>query len=191
MELGPSRPVRHIGGTAAEDDGCTVKTASDLATANRHIAEREAQIAQQAEIVRELGANGHDTANARGMLRFMQRNLDVMIAASRACQSWHALQLAKPPRLPAYRRAREPTYPLLRRRPVRRRRRLPFEGLASFVDLQSRLLEMNHPLGELLASVIWRVLLEDPAQEGAAASNRPADREGKLVAEGSVGHMFW
>ena len=28
---------------------------------------------------------------------------------------------------------------------------------------------INHPLGELLASVIWRVLLEDPAQEIAAA----------------------
>ena len=54
------------------------KQRQDLATADRHIAEGEARIAQQAEIVRELGADGHDTANARSLLRFMQRNLDVM-----------------------------------------------------------------------------------------------------------------
>ena len=56
------------------------KQRQDLATADRHIAEGEARIAQQGEIVRELGADGHDTANARSMLRFMQRNLDVMNA---------------------------------------------------------------------------------------------------------------
>jgi hypothetical protein len=49
-----------------------------LAAADRHIAEAQARIAQQAEIVRELGADGHDTANARSLLRFMQRNLGVM-----------------------------------------------------------------------------------------------------------------
>ena len=53
------------------------KQRQDLATADRHIAEGEARIAQQAEIVRELGADGHDTAS-RSLLRFMQRNLDVM-----------------------------------------------------------------------------------------------------------------
>jgi hypothetical protein len=54
------------------------KQRQDLATADRHIAEGEARIAQQGEIVRELGADGHDTANARSLLRFMQRNLGVM-----------------------------------------------------------------------------------------------------------------
>jgi hypothetical protein len=32
----------------------------DLATANRHIAKGQAQIAQQAKLVRELAADGHD-----------------------------------------------------------------------------------------------------------------------------------
>ena len=54
------------------------KQLQDLATADRHIAEGEARIAQQAEIVRALGADGHDTADARSLLRFMQRNLGVM-----------------------------------------------------------------------------------------------------------------
>ena len=58
--------------------GALSKLRRDLATADRHIAEGEARIAQQAEIVRELGADGHDTANERSLLRFMQRNLDVM-----------------------------------------------------------------------------------------------------------------
>ena len=75
---------------------------------------------------------------------------------------------------------------------MQRRRRLPFERLASFVDLESGPLEMiDHSLGELLASVIWRVLLEDPTQQGTTACDREADREGELVAEGSVIHgMF-
>ena len=50
----------------------------DLATAERHITEGEARVAQQGEIVCEPGADGHDTANARSLLRFMQRNLGVM-----------------------------------------------------------------------------------------------------------------
>jgi hypothetical protein len=37
----------------------------DLATANRHIAERQAQIAQQAKLVGTLAADGHDATNAR------------------------------------------------------------------------------------------------------------------------------
>jgi hypothetical protein len=51
-----------------------------LATADRHIAEGAAQIAQQAEIVRELGADGHDTTLANDLLGVMRRNLDVMNA---------------------------------------------------------------------------------------------------------------
>ena len=52
----------------------------DLATANRHIGERQAQIAQQAKLVRELAAEGHDATNAQHLLRFLQRNLDIMNA---------------------------------------------------------------------------------------------------------------
>ena len=54
------------------------KQRQDLTTADRHIAEGEARIAEQGEIVRELRADGHDTANGRSLLRLMQRNLDVM-----------------------------------------------------------------------------------------------------------------
>jgi hypothetical protein len=50
----------------------------DLATANRHIAEGRARVAQQAKIVRELDAGGHDTTEAQSVLRFMERNLDTM-----------------------------------------------------------------------------------------------------------------
>ena len=52
----------------------------DLASANRHITDGQAQIAQQAEIVRELGADGHDTTLANDLLGVMRRNLDVMNA---------------------------------------------------------------------------------------------------------------
>ena len=51
-----------------------------LATADRHIAEGEARLAQQAEIVRELGADGHNTTLANDLLGVMRRNLDVMNA---------------------------------------------------------------------------------------------------------------
>ena len=50
----------------------------DLATADRHIAEAGRRSPQQ--LVRELGADGHDTAMRRDLLRIMQRNLDVMNA---------------------------------------------------------------------------------------------------------------
>ena len=52
----------------------------DLATADRHIAEGQARIAQQAKLVGELDADGHDTTSAQNLLRIMQRNLDVMNA---------------------------------------------------------------------------------------------------------------
>jgi hypothetical protein len=68
-----------------------------------------------------------------------------------------------------------------------RRRRLPPERLASFVDLESRLLEMLRP--DLAAGIIWRVLLKDPAQQIAAAGHREADREGELIAKRAVIHQ--
>jgi hypothetical protein len=51
------------------------KRYQDLATADRHITEGEARIAQ---VVRELDANGHNTNLARALLRLMQPNLNVM-----------------------------------------------------------------------------------------------------------------
>jgi hypothetical protein len=54
------------------------KRYQDLATADRHITEGEARIAQQAKVVRELDANGHNTNLARALLRLMQPNLNVM-----------------------------------------------------------------------------------------------------------------
>ena len=56
------------------------KLRQDLATADRHIAEAQAGIAQQAKIVHELDADGHDTTLAQDLLGVMQRNLDVMNA---------------------------------------------------------------------------------------------------------------
>jgi hypothetical protein len=41
----------------------------------------------------------------------------------------------------------------------------------------------NDPLGELVAGIVRRVLLEDPTQQIAAPGDREADREGELVAE--------
>ena len=52
----------------------------DLASANRQIAEGQAQIAQQAKLIRELAADGHDATNARNLLMLLQRNLGVMNA---------------------------------------------------------------------------------------------------------------
>jgi hypothetical protein len=54
------------------------KLHQDLATANRHIAEGQVQIAQQARLVRALDADGYDTRNAQNLLMIMRRNLDVM-----------------------------------------------------------------------------------------------------------------
>jgi hypothetical protein len=52
----------------------------DLATANRHIVEAQARIAQQAKLVNELDADGCDTTGAKNLLWLLQRNLDVMNA---------------------------------------------------------------------------------------------------------------
>ena len=54
------------------------KLRQNLATADRHITEGEGRIAQQAKIVRELDADGHNTNLAQALLGVMQRNLDVM-----------------------------------------------------------------------------------------------------------------
>jgi hypothetical protein len=64
----------------------------DLATANRHIAEGQAQIAQQATLVGKLTADGQDATNARHLLRFMQRNLDLLNAHRQQIMS----RLARP-----------------------------------------------------------------------------------------------
>ena len=60
--------------------GLSKQRQRNLAIADRHIAEGEARIAQQAEIVRELGSDGHDTILANDLLGVMRRNLDVMNA---------------------------------------------------------------------------------------------------------------
>ena len=58
--------------------GALSKLRRDLATADRHIAEGEARITQQAKVVRELDADGHNTNLAKALLRLMKRNVDVM-----------------------------------------------------------------------------------------------------------------
>ena len=65
----------------------------NLGTADRHIVEGEARIAQQAKVVRELDADGHNTNLAKALLWLMQRNVDVMnvhrkrIACELSCAS--------------------------------------------------------------------------------------------------------
>jgi hypothetical protein len=61
---------------------------------------------------------------------------------------------------------------LLARRPVQRRHRLPPERLVSLVDLEPRQLELLHDTrGEHLAGAVWRMLLEDSAQQTTAAGH--------------------
>jgi hypothetical protein len=52
----------------------------ELATANRHIAEAQARIKRQSEVVRKLEASGHDTAAAEEILRLLQQRLDAIHA---------------------------------------------------------------------------------------------------------------
>jgi hypothetical protein len=52
------------------------KLREGLETADRHIAEGQAWIAQQTEVLCELDAEGHDTADAQNLLRVMQQSLD-------------------------------------------------------------------------------------------------------------------
>jgi hypothetical protein len=71
---------------------------------------------------------------------------------------------------------------------VLRRRATPHD-LLTLIDLETRPLQvLNHPRGELLTGIVRYVLFEQPAQEVAATGDREADREGELVAEGSVIH---
>jgi hypothetical protein len=77
---------------------------------------------------------------------------------------------------------------------VRARRALP-EHLVLFVDLETRVFEvLDHAGGEHLAGIVRRMLRHEPPQQGSAAADREADREGELVAEGAVIHqgaLFW
>jgi hypothetical protein len=56
------------------------KLRQDLAAADRHIAEGQARIAQQADVVCALDADSHDTTDAQNLLRVMQESLDAMNA---------------------------------------------------------------------------------------------------------------
>ena len=51
-----------------------------LAIANRHIAEAQARIAQQAQAVRQLKADGRDTTAAQDLLGVLRQSLDAMKA---------------------------------------------------------------------------------------------------------------
>jgi len=53
---------------------------------------------------------------------------------------------------------------------------------------------LHNALRELLPRVIRDMILQETAQEIAAASDREADRKGELMAEGAVVHraaVFW
>jgi hypothetical protein len=52
----------------------------DLATAERHIAESQERIAQQAKLVSGLEAEGYDATGAQNLLRLLQRNLALLNA---------------------------------------------------------------------------------------------------------------
>jgi hypothetical protein len=54
------------------------KLCQDLAAADRHITEGLARIAQQAEVICELDADGEDTTDAQNLLRVMQQSFDAM-----------------------------------------------------------------------------------------------------------------
>jgi hypothetical protein len=52
----------------------------ELAIADRALTEGQERIARQAEVVCELDAEGHDTTDAKNLLRVMQQSLDAMNA---------------------------------------------------------------------------------------------------------------
>jgi hypothetical protein len=56
------------------------KLRQDLAAADRHIAEGQARIAQQADVLCALNEDGQDTTDAQNLLRVMQESLDAMNA---------------------------------------------------------------------------------------------------------------
>jgi hypothetical protein len=57
------------------------------------------------------------------------------------------------------------------------------ERLAIFAQLVLRLLKVLDELGDLLPGVVGRVLLEEPAQQGAGAGQGQADREHQVLSE--------
>ena len=52
----------------------------ELAIADRDVTEGQERIARQAEVVRELRADGHDTSDAQNLIRVMQQSLDAVTA---------------------------------------------------------------------------------------------------------------
>jgi hypothetical protein len=72
---------------------------------------------------------------------------------------------------------------------VQRRPRLLSKRLASLVDFEPRCLEvLDHALGDLTASIVGRVLCQEPPQKTPASAQGKADRECELVAERAVIH---
>ena len=59
-----------------------------LAIANRHIAEAQARIAQQAQAVRQLKADGRDTTAAQDLLGVLRQSLDAMNAHREQSANW-------------------------------------------------------------------------------------------------------
>jgi hypothetical protein len=56
------------------------KLRQELAVADRDVADGQARIARQAEILCELDADGQDTTDAQNLLRVLQQSLDAMNA---------------------------------------------------------------------------------------------------------------
>ena len=54
----------------------------ELAIADRDVTEGQERIARQAEVVRELSADGHDTSDAQNLQRVMQQSLDAVTGAA-------------------------------------------------------------------------------------------------------------
>ena len=61
---------------------------------------------------------------------------------------------------------------------MQRRSRLPPKRLVSLVDLEPRRFKVLYDsLGELAASIVWRMLADESGQQIAAAGDREANRE--------------
>ena len=56
----------------------TSELRQELALAERHVLESEARIARQAEVVRALEADGHDTAQAQELLAVLEQALSAI-----------------------------------------------------------------------------------------------------------------
>ena len=97
QELWALSTRRHIGGTGGAEDDKAARSRLHQATADCQSAhgERQAQIAQQAKLVRELAAEGHDATKAQHLLRFLQPNLDIMNAQRQQIMSKSARARAR------------------------------------------------------------------------------------------------